>query len=96
MNVLWLEWTVIYDECEFPMNDVSSDLFIDDVLREDAKAVVVLLPSGRADVGDGAAHVGGERATERVDRLALLVQGHLGEHEHVPAVGSETERQRIL
>ena len=57
---------------------------------------MVLLTSGRADVGDGAAHVGGERATERVDRLALLIQGHLGEHEHVPAVGSETQRQRIL
>ena len=47
--------------------DDEVDLLIDDVLREDAEPVVVLLPAGRPDVGNRAGHLGREDRAHRVD-----------------------------
>ena len=50
-------------------------LLVNDVLGQDAEAVVVLLTSGSADVRDGAADLGRKDLAERVDGLLLLGPG---------------------
>lgn len=47
--------------------DDEVDLLIDDVLGEDAESVVVLLPTGRPDVGNCAGHLGGKDCAHWVD-----------------------------
>ena len=46
----------------------EEDLLVDDVLGEDAEAVVNLLPAAGADVGEVAGGDGGEDATHRVPK----------------------------
>ncbi len=60
------------DESDHPVPYDKIHLLVDDVLREDAEAVVVLLAAGRTDVWDGATHLGGEDLTERVDSYLLF------------------------
>jgi len=60
------------DECDHPVPNDEIHLLVDDVLREDAEAVVALLAAGRTDVWDGATHLGGEDLTERIDSYLLF------------------------
>ena len=55
------------DENDHPVPDDEVYLLINDVLREDAEAVVVLLAAGRTHVRNGTTHLGGEDLTEGVD-----------------------------
>ncbi len=60
------------DECDHPVPYDEVHLLVDDVLRENAEAVVVLLATGCTHVWHGATHLGGEDLTERVDRYLLF------------------------
>jgi hypothetical protein len=81
-----------HHEEDEPDPDDEIHLLVDDVLRKDAKAVVVLLTAGRAHVGHGAADVGGEGSAVRIDAVALLGQRQLRVHENVPAVCSTIKK----
>ena len=97
---------VFKEHCAYPEEDVGQadqheqdkpdpddevHLLVDDVLWEDAQAVVVLFTSASPNVGHSAADVSWESPTEWVDVLPLLDKWHLRVQEHVPTVGSEIQ-----
>ena len=59
-----------------PEPEEEVDLLVDDVLREDAEAVVGLLVACCSDVGDVAGNLGGEDGAERVPEEVIMSACH--------------------
>ena len=76
-----------------PEPEDEVDLLVDDVLGEDAEAVVVLSHPGSSDIGDGAGGDGGEDSAHGVPQTQLwvipLLSGVSVVLHHLPAVQLE-------